>query len=117
MDGTLIEAIKNKQSYLEYLQSDKKIKTLTDTAELVEDAVYSATMEQQSDTLNSILKWSQSNKTRKFVNRGRSFSGVRGLKINSSSIVFAAKARVHLINFYYFSTAILSQSLIKHESS
>ena len=25
---------------LEYLQSDKKIKTLTDTAELVEDAVY-----------------------------------------------------------------------------
>jgi hypothetical protein len=27
---------------LEYLQSDKKIKTLTDTAELVEDAVYAA---------------------------------------------------------------------------
>ena len=57
----------------------------------MEEAVYSATLEQQSDTLNSILKWSQSNKTRKFVNRGRSFSGVRGLKINTSSIVFAAK--------------------------
>ena len=54
------------QFYLEYLQSDKKIKTLTDTAELVEEAVHSATMEQQSDTLNSILKWSQNNKTRKF---------------------------------------------------
>ena len=79
------------QFYLEYLQSDKKIKTLTDTAELVEEAVHSATMEQQSDTLNSILKWSQNNKSRKFVNRARSFSGVRGLKINSSSIVFAAK--------------------------
>ena len=31
---------------LEYLQSDKKIKTLTDTAELIEDAVHAATMEQ-----------------------------------------------------------------------
>ena len=60
---------------LEYLQSDKKIKTLTDTGELVEDAVYAATVEQNSDTLNCILKWSQSNKTRKFTNRGRSFSG------------------------------------------
>ena len=48
-------------------------------------------MEQNSDTLNCILKWSQCNKTRKFINRGRSFSGVRGLKINSSAIVFAAK--------------------------
>ena len=61
----------------EYLQSDKKIKTLTDTGELVEDAVHAATVEQNSDTLNCILKWSQSNKTRKFFNRGRSFSGVR----------------------------------------
>ena len=50
---------------LEYLQSDKKIKTLTDTAELVEDAVYAATVEQRSDTLNSILKWSQNSKMKK----------------------------------------------------
>ena len=72
------------------MQSDKKIKTLTDTGELVEDAVYAATVEQNSDTLNCILKWSQSNKSRRFM-KGRTFSGVRGLKINSSSIVFAAK--------------------------
>ena len=69
---------------LEYLQSDKKIKTLTDTGELVEDAVYAATVEQNSDTLNCILKWSQSNKTRKFTNRGRSFSG-RNAKRNFDS--------------------------------
>ena len=69
---------------LEYLQSDKKIKTLTDTGELVEDAVYAATVEQNSDTLNCILKWSQSNKTRKFTNRGRSFSG-RNAKGNFDS--------------------------------
>ena len=93
----------------EYLQNDKKIKTLTDTGELVEDAVHAATVEQNSgelwlvesrpqywpligpDTLNCILKWSQSNKNRKFINKGRSFSGIRGLKINSSAIVFAAK--------------------------
>ena len=75
----------------EYLQNDKKIKTLTDTGELVEDAVYAATVEQNSETLNCILKWSQSNKSRKLVNRGRAFSGVRGLKLNSSSIVYAAK--------------------------
>ena len=75
----------------EYLQSDKKIKTLTDTAELVEDAVFAATVEQSSDTLNTILKWSQSNKMKKFINKGRAFSGVRGLKINCSSIIYAAK--------------------------
>ena len=32
----------------EYLQNDKKIKTLTDTGELVEDAVHAATVEQNS---------------------------------------------------------------------
>ena len=74
-DGFLIIGI------LEYLQSDKKIKTLTDTAELVEDAVYAAAVEQSSDTLNSILKWSQNNKMRKIVNKGKVFSGIRGLKL------------------------------------
>ena len=29
----------------DFVQSDKKIKTLTDTAELIEDAVHSATVE------------------------------------------------------------------------
>ena len=76
---------------LEYLQSDKKIKTLTDTAELVEDAVYAATVEQSSNTLNSILKWSQNDKMKKIVNKGKVFSGIRGLKINCSSVIYAAK--------------------------
>ena len=35
----------------EYLQNDKKIKTLTDTGELVEDAVHAATVEQNSGEL------------------------------------------------------------------
>ena len=56
----------------------------------MEGAGYAAVVEQNSDTLNCILKWSQSNKSRRFM-KGRTFSGVRGLKINSSSIVFAAK--------------------------
>ena len=36
---------------LEFLQTDKKIKTLTDTSELTEDAIYAATVEQNSGTL------------------------------------------------------------------
>ena len=76
---------------LEYLQNDKKIKTLTDTAELVEDAVYAATVEQSSDTLNSILKWSQNSKMKKIVNKRKSIAGIHGLKINCSSIIYAAK--------------------------
>ena len=37
---------------LEFLQTDKKIKTLTDTSELTEDAVFAATVEQNSGTFN-----------------------------------------------------------------
>ena len=56
---------------LEYLQSDKKIKTLTDTAELIEDAVHAATVEQSSEMLNSILKWSHNNKMRKLNTKSK----------------------------------------------
>ena len=34
--------------FLEFLQTDKKIKTLTDTYELTEDGVFAATVEQSS---------------------------------------------------------------------
>ena len=68
--------------FLEFLQTDKKIKTLTDTYELTEDGVFAATVEQSSgksgwvvslflfynyetDILTAILKWSLSNKTKK----------------------------------------------------
>ena len=46
---------------LEFLQTDKKLKTLTDTAELTEYALFSATVEQRTDILTIILKWSQNN--------------------------------------------------------
>lgn len=41
---------------LEFLQTDKKIKTLTDTSELTEDAIYAATVEQNSGTLSIFFK-------------------------------------------------------------
>lgn len=41
---------------LEFLQTDKKIKTLTDTSELTEDAIYAATVEQNSGTLSIFLR-------------------------------------------------------------
>ena len=84
---------------LDRVQSDKKIKTLTDTAELIEDAVHSATViiiiiiiiviiiiimtthpflmitisqvEQSSEMLNSILKWSHNNKIRKLNTKSK----------------------------------------------
>ena len=77
---------------LEFLQTDKKIKTLTDTAELTEDAVFSATVEQRSDILTIILKWSQNNKTKKFTHKSKTYTGAQaGPKINLSSIIHAAK--------------------------
>ena len=64
-DDTLVIGI------LEYLQSDKKIKTLTDTAELIEDAVHAATVEQSSEMLNSILKWNHNNKIKKLNTKSK----------------------------------------------
>ena len=60
---------------LEFLQTDKKIKTLTDTAELNEDAVFHATVQQRSDTLTKILKWAQNYKTKKFTHKNKTYNG------------------------------------------
>ena len=77
---------------LEYLQTDNKIKTLTDTTELNEDAVYYATVEQRSDILTIILKWTQNNKTKKFTHKSKTYAGSQaGPKINRTSIIHAAK--------------------------
>merc|ERR1719270_1409577 len=77
---------------LEFLQTDKKIKTLTDTTELTEDAVHAATVEQNSDILTAILKWSQNSKTKKFTHKSKTYAGAQsGPKINLSSIIHAAK--------------------------
>ena len=62
---------------LEFLHNDKKIKTLTDTAELNDDAVLHATMQQKSDTLTIILKWIQNNRTKKFT-RGKTYNPNQG---------------------------------------
>ena len=40
---------------LEFLQTDKKIKTLTDTSELTEDAVNAATVEQNSGNFSTSI--------------------------------------------------------------
>lgn len=59
---------------LEFLHNDKKIKTLTDTAELNDDAVLHATVQQKSDTLTIILKWIQNNRTKKFNHRNKTYN-------------------------------------------
>ena len=41
--------------FLEFLQTDKKIKTLTDTSELTEDGVFAATVEQSSGKSRSVV--------------------------------------------------------------
>ena len=41
--------------------NNKKIKTLTDMTELVEHAIYSAAVEENSSILQTILKWNQVN--------------------------------------------------------
>ena len=77
---------------LEFLQTDKKIKTLTDTAELNEDAVFHATVQQRSDTLTKILKWAQNYKSKKFTHKSKTFNGsLVGPKANHSAMIFAAK--------------------------
>ena len=77
---------------LEFLQTDKKIKTLTDTAELNEDAVFHATVQQRSDTLTLILKWAQNYKSKKFTHKSKTYNGsLVGPKANHSAMIFAAK--------------------------
>ena len=77
---------------LEFLQNDKKIKTLTDTSERNEDAVNYATVEQKSGMLTVILNWIQNIKTKKFTHKSKTYSVAQtGLKINRNSIIYAAK--------------------------
>ena len=77
---------------LEFLQNDKKIKTLTDTAERNEDAVNYATVEQKSGMLTIVLNWCQNIKTKKFNHKSKTYSGAQvGHKTNRNSIIHAAK--------------------------
>ena len=63
---------------LEFLHNDKKIKTLTDTTELTDDAILHATVQQRSETLTIILKWIQNNRNKKFNHRNKSYNPNQG---------------------------------------
>ena len=65
---------------LEFLHTDKKIKTLTDTTELTDDAILHATVQQRSETLTIILKWIQNNRNKKFNHRNKSYNPNQGQK-------------------------------------
>ena len=65
--------------------------TLTDTNLLIEHAVYSAAMEENSPILHSILKWSHSQKTRKFTHKSKAYAGSTGPKVNANAMLHAAK--------------------------
>ncbi len=73
--------------------NNKKIKTLTDTNLLIEHAVYSAAAEENSQILHSILKWNQSNKTKKFTHKSKAYAGSTGggPKVNTNAMLYAAK--------------------------
>ena len=54
---------------LNTFHNNKKIKTISDTAELIEHAVYSAAFEENSVLLQTILRWNQNHKTKKFTHK------------------------------------------------
>ena len=81
---------------LEFLHNDKKIKTLTDTTELNDDAVLHATVQQKSDTLTIILKWIQNNRTKKFNHRSKSYNPNQGI------IVLGSVDILNLLNLFIF---------------
>ena len=81
---------------LEFLHNDKKIKTLTDTSELNDDAVLHATVQQKSDTLTIILKWIQNNRTKKFNHRSKSYNPNQGI------IVLGSVDILNLLNLFIF---------------
>ena len=60
---------------LNTFHNNKKIKTISDTAELIEHAVYAAAVEENSVLLQTILRWNQSHKTKKFTHKGKTGAG------------------------------------------
>lgn len=76
---------------LEFLHNDKKIKTLTDTTELTDDAIFQATVQQKTETLTIILKWIQNNRNKKY-HRSKTYTGNQGgSKTNHTAMIHAAK--------------------------
>ena len=101
-----IESDKLVVGILNNFHNNKKIKTLTDTTELIEHAVYAAAVEENSAILQTILKWNQTHKTKKFTKgkpAGPPMPGPGGIagamaaasgimpKLNSAAMLYAAK--------------------------
>ena len=58
--------------------NNKKIKAISDTGDLIEHAVYSAAVEENSVILQTILRWNQNNKTKKFTHKSKVGGGGGG---------------------------------------
>ena len=58
--------------------NNKKIKAISDTGDLIEHAVYSAAVEENSAILQTILRWNQNNKTKKFTHKSKVGGGGGG---------------------------------------
>ena len=77
---------------LEFLHHDKKIKTLTDTTELTDYAVFQATVQQKTETLTIILKWIHNTRNKKNLHRNKTYNANQGnSKFNHNAMIYAAK--------------------------
>ena len=77
---------------LEFLHHDKKIKTLTDTTELTDYAVFQATVHQKTETLTIILKWIHNTRNKKNHHRNKTYNANQGSsKFNHNAMIYAAK--------------------------
>ena len=77
---------------LEFLHQDKKIKTLTDTTELTDYAVFQATVQQKTEMLTIILKWIHNTRNKKNYHRNKTYNANQGSsKFNHNAMIYAAK--------------------------
>ena len=77
---------------LEFLHQDKKIKTLTDTTELTDYAVFQATVQQKTEMLTIILKWIHNTRNKKNHHRNKTYNANQGSsKFNHNAMIYAAK--------------------------
>ena len=88
---------------LNNFHNNKKIKTISDTGELIEHAVYAAAVEENSVILQTILRWNQNHKTKKFTHKGK--GGVGGPGGAGACAITSCCCRPHLfvcLNLYIY---------------
>ena len=80
--------------------NNKKIKAISDTADLIEHAVYSGAVEENSALLQTILRWNQNNKSKKFTHKTK-VGGPSGLFVcNYMSLnMWSSFVILHFVNF------------------